>query len=67
MAFVRLTDGNAKGFRPHEFYDLISEHLSDVAMMQPYIFSRGNDGKELSMNTLICSYENSNELRPAIF
>lgn len=67
IAFVRLTDGVSRGFWCHEFYDLISEHLQDVAMMQPYIFSWGNDGKELSMNTLICSYENSNELWPAIF
>lgn len=42
IAFVRQTDGSAKGYRPHEFYNLISEHLNDVTMMQPFIFSRGN-------------------------
>jgi hypothetical protein len=36
--------------------------------MQPFIFSRGNaNGTQLAMNTLICSYENSNQLRPATF
>ena len=39
IAFVRSIDGVVQGYRPHEFYDLISEHLHDVAIMQPYIFS----------------------------
>lgn len=68
MAFVWMSDGQKKGYGPHEFYHVLTEQLAEVSMMQPYVFSRGNPWDptwpvEEIHKTLLCKYEAHQDLK----
>ena len=56
IAMIRTPDGETKPFRPHEFHHLISERLQEAHIVQPFIFSRGNQGSDPSRNTMVINY-----------
>ena len=41
LAYVKFIDERSRSFKPFELYVLLHERLSDVRMIQSYIYTKG--------------------------
>lgn len=60
LAYVRVEVGENRPYKPHELYNLITESLSNVKMIQSLVYYKGSIQLPYSYSTYICEFQHQN-------